>query len=494
MKHQFRYLTPLIVGSTISSLTPNVFAKNTPKPNLVFVFVDDLGWGTFAPNLKDFTKDELNQAFIEKHAKDYTAEEAFEAIELAMPNLTRYCEEGARFTNAYTTANVSSPSRAGMLTSSYQQRYGIYINKEGENGIPENILTMPQVLKKSGYVNGVFGKYHNGKGMDKLYTCSPGHHPLDRGFDEFFGFNLHGTTYYDSPILFKNRENVSCSTYTTDKFTSEAVQFIKQNEGKPKFIYLPYNAVHGPLGTPAPENYMSRFHYKSKRLNIYAAYIAAVDEGVNRVMETLKQQGELDNTMLVFMSDNGAPGAAAATLPKNGPFAGFKGQVFEGGTRVPMFFWFGEKIKKGTVNNQVVSSMDVFPTFFDAAGVLPPTSQKIDGKSLLPILSGKSTQEVREYLVWMHQQAENWGMNNIKDQNTAKASYAVRKNNFVLRYILEDNQFYLFDLSSDRQEQSNLSTKYPAKTNELKKIFKQWFSEMKKPIFWKPELWQGINR
>lgn len=489
-----KHITTFLIGSALTQFSFPVFAQKTSKPNLVLVFVDDLGWGTFTPNLKEFTKNELNQAFIAKHVKDYSAEEAFEAIKIAMPNLTRLCDEGARFRNAYVTANVSSPSRAGLLTSSYQQRYGIYINGEGENGIPENILTMPQIMKKAGYINGIFGKYHNGKGTDEKHTCSPGHHPLDRGFDDFFGFNSHGTVFYNSPILFKNRKNVACSEYLTDKITSEAVNFIEDNRGKPKLVYLPYNAVHGPLGAAAPEKYLKRFNFKSKLLNNYATYIAAIDDGVAKVMEQLEKQGELDKTMLVFMSDNGAPGGAAATLPKNGPFSGFKGQAYEGAIRVPMFFWYGNKIKQGAVYNQLVSSMDIFPTFFDVAGIPLPKNQVVDGKSLIPVLTGKSNKEVREHLVWMFQQAENWGMDGIKDQNTAKAAFSVRKGDYVLRYILEEDKFYLNKLTDDRKEAINLVTQYPEKVLEMHNIFKKWFSEMKKPISWKPALWQGIDK
>lgn len=126
-------------------------------PNMVLIFIDDTGWGTFAPNIADFSESDMNQDFIRTYNPDYTYQEAVEAAKCAMPNLTSYCNEGIRFTNAYVTANVSSPSRAGLLTSSYQQRYGLYINQEAEKGIPEDIKLMPEVLKENGYVNGIFG-------------------------------------------------------------------------------------------------------------------------------------------------------------------------------------------------------------------------------------------------------------------------------------------------------------------------------------------------
>lgn len=491
--HSRNKMQAVVLGSLITGTVINpVRGANEKKPNLVLVFVDDMGWGTFAPNTVDFTKDELNPDFIKKHVKDYTPEEAFEAARRAMPTIIRYTNEGVRFTNAYVTANVSSPSRAGMLTSSYQQRYGLYINPESEKGIPENIQLMPQVLQQAGYTNGIFGKYHNGRGTDDIHTCSPGHHPLDRGFNTFFGFNNHGTTYYNSPILFQNRKHVECSKYLTDKFTEEAIQFIEENKGKPKFVYLPYNALHGPLGAAAPDKYARRFNYGSRALNNYAAYTSAIDDGIEAVMQKMKAIGELDNTVLIFMSDNGAPGSADVTLPKNGPFSGFKGQNFQGGFHVPMFIWYGNNIKQGLVCYQMVSSMDIFPTFFDIASIALPKNQTIDGKSLLPLIQGKSTREVHEYLVWMSQQAESWGMNNIKDQNTAMASFMVRKGNYVLRYMASESTFYLNDIGNDRGEKINLINKFPRKANEMKEIFRSWFGEMKPPNVWKKSLWQNV--
>lgn len=437
-------------------------------PNMVLIFIDDTGWGTFAPNIADFSESEMNQDFIRTYNPDYTYQEAVEAAKRAMPNLTSFCNEGIRFTNAYVTANVSSPSRAGLLTSSYQQRYGLYINQEAEKGIPEDIKLMPEVLKENGYVNGIFGKWHNGRGVDEINTCSEGHHPLDRGFDRFFGFNNAGTDYYDSPMLFKNKEHVNESEYLTDKFTEEAVDFIKDNPGVPKLVYVPYNALHGPLGVPAPEKYRSRFNFGSKVLNNYAAYTAAVDDGVQAIMNAMKEIGEYDNTVLVFLSDNGAPGGAASPLPKNGPFTGFKGQSWQGGYHVPMFIWYGNKIEGGRVCREIVSSMDIFPTLMDISGIELPSSQVVDGVSLCPILFDDINTQVHDHLVWMSQQAENWGMNKVHDQRIAQAAFMVREKDYVLRYVVEEDRYYLHNVTEDRGEHVDLSSEYPQKTEHMK--------------------------
>lgn len=498
--HQLRIVTSLVAGSAaigcVNAYPAGASGKKPlkEKPNMVLIFIDDTGWGTFAPNIVDFNESDMNQAFLEAYGSkiDYTYDECIEACRNAMPNLTRWCNDGIRFTNAYVTANVSSPSRAGLLTSSYQQRYGMYINQEAQRGIPENIKLMPQVLKENGYATGIFGKYHNGNSVDKINTCADGHHPLDRGFTKFFGFNKAGTDYYDSDILFEDKEHVHTSTYLTDKFTEKAIEFIRANKGTPKLVYVPYNALHGPLGKPAPEKYASRFHYASATLNKYASYTAAFDDGVQQIMDAMKEIGELDNTILVFLTDNGAPGGTAQPLPKNGPFSGFKGQSFQGGYHVPMFIWYGKKIPQGAVCDQMVSSMDIFPTLFELAGIREP-AQAIDGRSLVPILEGNLDAEIHDHLVWMSQQAENWGINKVSDQNIAQAAFMVREGDYVLRYVMEDNHFYLHNVTEDRKEEIDLSAQYPEKVEHMKGLFKEWFLQMKKPNEWKPELWQNVQ-
>lgn len=484
---------PIAISTSI--LPMKVEAKqNDAQPNMVLIFVDDTGWGTFAPNIQDFNVSQLNQAFIKNSVRDYTVAEGIEAATKSMPHLTKYCDEGVRFTNAYVTANVSSPSRVGLLTSAYQQRHGLYINQEAEKGVPTDIKLMPQILQENGYVNGVFGKYHNGNSIDKkLRTCDPAHHPLNRGFDYFYGFNSSGTEYYDSKIIYRNNENVIPDDYLTDQFTNEAVAFIEQNKGVPKLVYVPYNALHGPLGAPAPEKYLSRFNYKSKILNNYSAYTAAVDDGVATIMSAMEQIGELENTILVFLSDNGAPGGAVSTIPKNGHLSGFKGQSQQGGYRVPMFIWYGQNIKPQRVSDQVVSSMDIFPTLMDIAGINLPKDQVVDGTSLAPILFDDSNKPIHSHLVWMSQHAQNWAMNKVHDQNIAQAAFMVREGDFILRYVVEFDTFYLHNVTEDPGEHIDIASKYPEKVESMKSLFKEWFVEMKQPNSWDRELWQNVQ-
>lgn len=467
--------------------------KVDKKPNLVLVLLDDVGWGSLANNLPEYSPSELNQRSIEKYMKDYTVDQALEATEKAMPNLTRYCNQGVRFVNAYVTSNVSAPSRAGLLTSSYQERYGLYTNPEAAKGIPLDIKMMPQYIQQAGYATGVFGKWHNGGGTGKTKECSKGQNPLDRGFDTFYGFNFHGTQYYNSQIMYRDRENVQPQKFSTDEFTENAIEFIQKNQGKPKLIYLPYNALHAPLGADAPEKYSRLFNYGSKALNIYSSYMYAVDFGVEQIMQTLKSMGEYDNTMLVFLTDNGAPAGKPNVLPANGPFSGFKGTNFQGGYHVPMFIWYGNKIIQGKRCEQLVSSMDIFPTFMEIAGIPLPKDQKVDGVSLLPLLIGKTDKPVREYLVWMAQKSDYWEVDHADDHAVSQACYMVRKGNFVLRYNEEGDEYFLHEYASDRGEKLNVSEKYPEKLKELKMVFRNWFLTMKTPVSWPKAQWQNVQ-
>ncbi len=378
-----------------------------------------------------------------------------------------------------------------MLTSRYQERFGYYTNVEQKTGLPATETLMPEYLRRAGYTTACIGKYHlSPEDEPGSGGCVEGYSPLDRGFDYYFGFNSHGTTYYDSPMLHRGHEKVPAEGYLTDQLTGEAIGFIERSEGKPFMIYLAYNAVHGPLGAPAPQEYLDRFDYPSHQLNNYYAYLYAVDRGVERIMEKLRESGRADNTMVVFVSDNGAPGGAVNVLPKNGPLRGFKGQTWQGGVRVPMFIHV-PGAGGGIVSDNLVSTMDIFPTFMDWAGI--PLPEGLDGRSLMPLISGESDAQVREELVWMGQMAENWGMYNDKDQNVAPGGFMVRKGEWVLRYDIVARKFSLYDLGSDIGEQNDLSAAHPAVTDDLKDVFRRWYAEMSPPMGWKPELWKGVE-
>lgn len=464
--------------------------QQSRKPNLIFIVVDDLGWGGFGLNNRGYDYTCLNREFIDLFVDDYTPQEALEAADKAIPTLSQLCNHGTRFTNAYASANVSSASRAGILTSRYQERFGYYINEEQAAGISQDVKLMPQVLHDNGYATACIGKWHVGPESARAKgDCLEGYHPLDRGFDYYWGFNNSTSKYYNSPLLHKGREHVEATGYLTDELTREAIGFIDRTKEKPFMIYLAYNAMHGPLQFPAPEEYLDRFDYGSERLNNYYAYLFAVDTGVKRILEELQRTGLDDNTMIAFVSDNGAPGTKIDVLPKNGPLRGFKGQTWQGGVRIPMFI-YAPGMKNDFVSEEIVSTMDVFPTFMDYAGIALP--EKIDGRSLLPQLKGRS-HKVRDYMIWVGQNAGCWGMFKTKDQKTALGSFMVCSKEWSMRYDAETQTFSLYNLRKDIGEKQDVAAKYPAQVEKMCRVFRQWYSEMATPMIWNKKYWGGVE-
>lgn len=466
-----------------------LFAQTDRKPNLVFVVVDDLGWGGFGPNNAGYDYTRLNQEFIRLYVKDYTPQEALEAADKAIPTLSALCRRGTRFTNAYATANVSSASRAGILTSCFQERFGYYINEEQAAGIPERVKLMPQVLQENGYATACIGKWHVGPESARAKgDCIDGYHPLDRGFDYYWGFNNSTSKYYDSPVLHKGREQVHASGYLTDELTREAIGFIDRSKDRPFMIYLAYNAMHGPLQVPAPAEYLDRFDYESPMLNNYYAFLYAVDSGIRRILEELRRLGLDEHTMIAFVSDNGAPGTKIDVLPKNGPLRGFKGQTWQGGVRIPMFI-YAPGMRAGQVSDALVSTMDVFPTFMEYAGIGQPDG--IDGRSLLPQLRGRH-RKVRDYMIWVGQHAGCWGMYRIRDQKTAPGSFMVCNEEWSLRYDPETKRVALYDLRQDVGETRDVAAEHPARVEKMCRVFRDWYAEMARPMVWKEQFWGDV--
>src|SRR5579864_8833863 len=308
------------------------------RPNVILVLMDDLGYGQFAPNGDMFDLNQLNPIVSERDLKEIRPEAAVEATKIAAPNLARLAAEGTRFTDAYVACPLCAPSRSAIMTSRYPQRFGGYINNDIERGgVPTDQVFPAQLLQKSGYRTAIVGKWHLAQAQGGMEAGS-GQHPLDRGFDYFFGFNGCCTTYFDATNFYRNREKAKAEGYSTDQFTAEAIRFIRGgDQAKPFFLYLPFNAVHGPYGKPAPAEYLDLFHTGSKRIDNFYAYLKAADQGVAKIRRTLAELGQDKNTLILLLSDNGASGNSP--IPSNAPFLGFKGQVWQGGVRIPMLAW-----------------------------------------------------------------------------------------------------------------------------------------------------------
>ena len=340
-------------------------------PNFVVVLADDLGYADVGfHGLRDF----------------------------ATPNIDRLAAEGVRFTNAYVSHPYCSPSRAGLLTGRYQHRFGHVRNpkfRAGE-GLPLSETLLPEVLSDAGYVSGIVGKWHLGD--------APPFHPKERGFDEFFGLLGGGHDYFQSAgpdareyliPLEAHGEQIPVEGYLTEQLTAAALDFIRRNAGHPFFLYLSYNAPHGPLQAP-PELLERVNSIGDSRRQTYAAMVTSLDDGVGEVLALLEELGMSEGTLVFFLSDNGGPTPANAS--DNAPLRATKGTVYEGGVRVPFVMAWPSQLPAGNSYDPPVSSLDIFPTVVAAAGLETPAD--LDGVNLMPYLAGTESSPPHEQLFW----------------------------------------------------------------------------------------------
>ncbi|MFT4588086.1 MAG: arylsulfatase A-like enzyme [Candidatus Binatia bacterium] len=361
-------------------------ATATDKPNILFILADDMGYGDLG-----FTGSQL----------------------LKTPHLDALAKSGVFCSQGYVASPVCSPSRAGLITGRDPRRFGYEgnMNQAASNyatrpellGLPPGEHTLGDHLRAAGYATGLIGKWHLGIGA--------GFHPNERGFDYFCGMQGGGHGYFPDPRknkLDRNGEPLTefSTPYLTDFFTDEALSWIKRqnDETKPWFLFLSYNAPHGPMH--ATEEDLARFsHIEDKKRRTYAAMMFALDRGVGRVRDLLKESDQTKNTLIVFFSDNGG---ATSNASWNGPLSGVKGCLREGGVRVPMFWSWPGVLPAGKSYDSPASSLDLLPTFLAAAGAEPlplrkPLSHEdkrmfnqgverfgaYDGINLLPHLKGE---------------------------------------------------------------------------------------------------------
>lgn len=397
--------------------------------------------------------------------------------DIKTPNIDRIANEGTRFTNGYVSYSVCGPSRAGLLTGRYQDRFGFTSNPTmdpsvAQNGIPTTEKNIAEVLKPAGYTSGIIGKWHMG--------THPDLRPNKRGFDFFYGFLSGGHQYFPKDLtlnglddvkykydwyhtrLLKNETRVDIDEYLTDELSHEAVDFIKRESDNPFFLYVAYNAPHTPL--QASEKYLARYqHIKDKKRRTYAAMISAVDDGVGEILDTLKAQGIDENTMVIFLSDNGG---ARNNASNNAPLRGFKNDLFEGGVRVPFAARWPNKIPAGVDYNEPISSLDILATTVAQLDKKLTLEKPLDGVDIMPYITNEKTGSPHEMLFWRHLKAD---------------SYAVRKGSDKL--VKSKKATMAFDLSKDIQESENISDKAPEKVTTMEASYQAWESEMKGPAF-----------
>ena len=382
--------------------------------------------------------------------------------EIQTPNLDRIAREGARMTSGYASCPVCAPTRAGLLTGRYHQRFGFYTAADSRAGLPRTETTLAEVLGDHGYATGVFGKWHLG--------YAPPYRPLERGFDTFYGFLGHGGhDYFDLAIsddvrsIYRNRSPIDDSGYLTRNITKEAIAFIEENRDRPLFAYVPYNAVHNPL--QAPQDYVRRYSSPDPQRNTYLAMLAIMDEGVGAILDTLDRLDLSDNTLVIFLSDNGG---ARGTTANNGALRNFKHSVYEGGLRVPFLVRWPERIPAGTVSDEPVISIDVFSTVLAAAGIEPPDELDLDSRDMLPAVAGRLDRPLHEALYW------NWI---DKDSDTG---WAIRKGRWKL--LADKGEIELYDLEADIGEMRNLASNQPMIVQTLLAEYKNWQSQLRPRI------------
>lgn len=343
-------------------------------------------------------------------------------------------------------------------------------------------------------------------------------HPLNRGFDYYFGFTASGSNFYNPSSLFRNFEPVEESEYLTDAFTREALAFISNRPvEKPFFVFLSYNAPHIPVYEPAPAKYLNRFDTGNAAVDNYYAKLNAVDEGIHQIRALLEARGEWDNTFVVYFSDNGA--VADSPHPRNAPLRGFKGKLEQGGIRVPMVWRLPGSLAQaaGTLVEEPVSSMDILPTALALAGLEEASGQKIDGVNLLPFLVENKPWPAQRRLFYAGSHASHWSIDNLPfwqsyQQYLAEGDrsaphpesemiekhgpggLSVRHGRWWMRWDGDSGEFQLFDMSNDIGESHDLAAVHPEKVIDLKKQISAWLAPLPPPNHWNKSYWKAMRK
>lgn len=439
----------LLLGASCVPSVKNEIEKK--KPNIVILFSDDAGYADFSMNGNN---------------------------KIHTPNIDQIAQNGVKFTNAYVSGPVCSPSRAGLLTGRYQQRFGHECNIGGNYsntdpeliGLNTNEKTIAELVKKEGYHTGMIGKWHLGEKSQ--------FHPCNRGFDDFFGF-LGGHSPYTKGAankILRNFEEVDYHKlpYLTDAFGDEACKYIEKNKDKPFFLYLSFNAPHTPLHARPDYLQEARKEFKTEQRAVNAAMTRSLDENIGKVMKTLRELNLEENTLVIFTNDNG--GAMPYNASCNDPFSGTKGTFLEGGIHVPFLVQWKGVLPKGEEFTDPVISLDILPTAVALAGGRLPYDRKYDGVDLMPYLLKQKMEEPHDALFWrlVHHGA-------------------IRKGDWKLIWF-DDKAPRLHNLKEDIAEQNNLSEKYPDKVNELLSEFNQWQTELTDPTWLSDPKWKKHSR
>lgn len=423
--------------------------SKTKKPNIVLLFTDDAGYADFGFHGSKVIK---------------------------TPHLDKLAKEGMLFKQAYVSDPTCGPSRAGLMTGKYQQRFGFEENNVpgymsansaadgAEMGIPVDQVTMGQYLQQQGYATAFYGKWHIG-GADKF-------HPTKRGFDEFYGFRGGARSFFayndkkkPHDVLDYNERNfgemVEFEGYYTDVLADETIDFIERSAKKdvPFFTFVSFNAPHTPM--EATEEDLAQFPNLTGNRKIYAAMMLAFDRASGKILNKLKELGLDDNTIVIYTNDNGGPTDKNAS--SNLPLSGTKSNHLEGGLRVPFLMKWPGKIQPNTTFDNPVMTLDLLPTFFAAAGGDTTTITDIDGVDLMPYIKGQKEERPHEVMYW---------------KKDARATIRVGDWKLIR---FPDRPAELYKIPEDVREIDNLAADYPEVVKKMYKELFKWESTLERP-------------
>lgn len=443
-------LLPLLF--ILAVMLQTVIAAGNRPPNILLIVSDDQGYRDLG---------------------------CFGGEEVKTPNLDRLAREGIRATSFYVTWPACTPSRASLLTGRYPQRHGLYdmirndmvnyghqyttndypFSPEMTLGMDLREVTLAQVLGQAGYRTGAIGKWDGGRARRFL--------PLQRGFDFYYGFANTGIDYwtherYGIPALMRGNEDITESGYATDLFRREAGSFVRQNQDRPFFLYLAFNAPHTAANLQkdsyqAPEEVVALYPpARTARATNRAKYMAAItsmDAAIGELLDMLQALGLERDTLVLFLSDNGA-----GRIGDNAPLRGYKADLWEGGVRVPFIARWPGQLPAGGVTDEFLTALEIFPTLIAAAGAKPPEGVILDGFNMLPVLQGR-VKSPRTEMFWERRQFK-----------------AARLGNY--KWVDMGQSGGLFNLSRDISEQHDLSSEKPGVLHRLKSQFAAWKKEM----------------
>ncbi|MXV51891.1 sulfatase-like hydrolase/transferase [Pedobacter sp. HMF7647] len=503
MKKNRRLISKLFTWSAtvVFSLSVNLAgADEKPKgkrPNIVLIVADDLGYNDLS---------------------------SYGNKLISTPNIDALVKEGTNFSQGYVSAPICSPSRAGLMTGRYQQRFGyeffaatpetwgvqdqahaeaskkalqkfgVFYTIDGldlaaynktPQGLPASEITIASLLKNAGYKTGIIGKWNLGETQDFI--------PEKYGFDYHYGFLSGGSRYgstddvdlvvKDLPHLYwnaqiikygkgpvklrKNNEVISTTEYLTTRFGDEAASFIEANKADPFFLYVPFNAPHDPL-MAKKEDFAGVTTTRDSTKRVYEAMVKSLDDAVGTITKKLSDLGLDKNTLIIFTSDNG--GAMYTHVYDNKPLRAGKATHFEGGIRVPYIAKYPGTIPASKIYNNPVSTLDFLPTIAAAAGVKLPEHVFYDGVNLLPFVNGKVTGIPHQTLYWR----SGWAK-------------AIRSGDYKLYINEKEHKKLLFNIKEDLSEQHDLSQKNPDKVSELNTRLLQWEKTLAPPAW--PSVW-----